>query len=97
MARDSLQGTRKCWAAQSLNLPRTAGSRRVAHARAWSGGGAVSLRLPPGSPPDLAALAGKEGLICVMLVDYLGFEPVQRLVAAASPLVPRRSAATILL
>jgi hypothetical protein len=28
-------------------------------------------------------LAGKVGLICVVLVDYVGFEPVQRLVAAA--------------
>jgi hypothetical protein len=28
-------------------------------------------------------LAGKVGLICVVLVDYFGFEPVQRLVAAA--------------
>jgi hypothetical protein len=55
----------------------------IAHARAWSGGGSVTLQLPAGAPPDLAALAGKEGLIRVMLVDYLGFEPVQRLVAAA--------------
>jgi len=69
--------------AQSLNLSHPLVRAAIAHARAWSGGGAVSLQLPPSSPPDLAVLAGKEGLICVMLVDYLGFEPVQRLVAAA--------------
>ena len=28
-------------------------------------------------------MAGNVGLICVVLVDYVGFEPVQRLVAAA--------------
>jgi hypothetical protein len=49
----------------------------------WSGGGSVTLHLPPGSSPELAALAGKVGLICVVLVDYVGFEPVQRLVGAA--------------
>jgi hypothetical protein len=69
--------------AQSLNLSHPLVRAAIAHARAWSGGGAVTLQLAPGSPPDLAVLAGKEGLISVMLVDYLGFEPVQRLVAAA--------------
>jgi hypothetical protein len=49
----------------------------------WSGGGSVTLHLPPGFSAELAALAGKLGLICVVLVDYVGFEPVQRLVAAA--------------
>ena len=38
---------------------------------------------PAGSSAELAALAGKVGHICVVLVDYPGFEPVQRLVAAA--------------
>ena len=69
--------------AESLNLSHPLVRVAIAHARAWLSGGAVTLQLPPSSPPDLAALAGKEGLICVTLVDYLGFEPVQRLVAAA--------------
>jgi hypothetical protein len=55
----------------------------IAKARTWSGGGAVTLHLPPDASPNLAALAGNEGLICVVLVDYLGFEPVQRLITAA--------------
>jgi hypothetical protein len=69
--------------AESLNLVHPLVRAAIAKARAWSGGGCVTLHLPPGSSPDLAALAGKEGLICVVLVDYLGFEPVQRLIAAA--------------
>jgi hypothetical protein len=69
--------------AESLNLAHPLVRAAIAKARAWSGGGSVTLHLPPGSSPDLAALAGKEGLICVVLVDYLGFEPVQRLIAAA--------------
>lgn len=68
--------------AESLNLSHPLVRVAIAHARAWSGG-SVTLQLAPGSPPDLAALAGKKGVICVMLVDYVGFEPVQRLVAAA--------------
>lgn len=69
--------------AEPLNLVHPIVRAAVAHARIWSGGRPVKLQLPPGSPPDLAALAGKAGLICVVLVDYVGFEPVQRLVAAA--------------
>jgi adenine-specific DNA-methyltransferase len=68
--------------AESLNLSHPLVRAAIAHARAWSGG-SVTLHLPAGSPPDITALVGKEGLIRVMLVDYLGFEPVQRLVAAA--------------
>ena len=48
--------------------------------------------------PELAALAGKVGLIRVVLVDYAGFEPVQRLVAAAvvdgTPIDPSLAAQT---
>jgi hypothetical protein len=33
--------------------------------------------------PELAALVGQTGLLAVALVDYAGFEPVQRLVSAA--------------
>ncbi len=69
--------------AESLNLVHPLVRAAIAHARAWPGGGSVELLLPPDSSPDLAALAGKAGLIRVVLVDYAGFEPVQRLVAAA--------------
>jgi hypothetical protein len=68
--------------AESLNLVHPLVRTAIAHARTWSGGVSVTLQLPPSSPPDLAALAGKRGLICAVLVDYSGFEPVQRLVAA---------------
>ncbi len=54
----------------------------IAQARTWPGG-SVALELPKSAPPDLSALNGKAGVICVTLVDYSGFEPVQRLVAAA--------------
>ena len=41
---------------------------------------------------------GKVGLLCVALVDYSGFEPVQRLVAAAvvggTPIDPSLAAKT---
>ena len=75
--------------AESLNLVHPLVRAAIANARAWSGGGSVTLHLPPDSSPDLAALAGNEGLICVVLVDYLGFEPVQRLIAAAVVSAPR--------
>jgi superfamily II DNA or RNA helicase len=69
--------------AESLNLVHPLVIAAIAQARTWSGGGSVTLRLPPGSCAELATLAGNVGLICVVLVDYAGFEPVQRLVAAA--------------
>jgi len=69
--------------AQSLNLVHPLVRAAIAHARTWSGSGSVTLHLPPGFSAELAALAGKVGLMCAVLVDYLGFEPVQRLVAAA--------------
>ncbi len=37
--------------------------------------------LPRDATPDLAAMAGKVGVLAVALVDYAGFEPVQRLIA----------------
>jgi len=46
-------------------------------------GGSVALLLPTDVSMDLAALAGCAGVIRVVLVDYDGFEPVQRLVAGA--------------
>jgi hypothetical protein len=69
--------------AESLNLVHPLVLAAITHARAWSGGGSVILHLPQDSSTDLAALAGKAGLICVALVHYAGFEPVERLVAAA--------------
>jgi hypothetical protein len=69
--------------AEYLNLVHPLVRAAIADARMWSGGGSLTLHLPPGSSPELAALAGKAGVICVVLVDYIGFEPVQRLVAGA--------------
>ena len=69
--------------AEPLNLVHPLVRAAVASARSWTGGGPVVLQLPQSASPDLAALAGKAGLICLVLVDYSGFEPVQSLVAAA--------------
>jgi len=69
--------------AEALNLVHPLVRAAIMHARTWSGGDSVKLQLPPGSSPELTALAGQVGLLCVVLVDYVGFEPVQRLVAAA--------------
>src|ERR1017187_2174737 len=51
--------------AESLNLVHPLVRAAIAKARAWSGGGCVTLHLPSTSSPDLAALAGNEGLISV--------------------------------
>ena len=69
--------------AEALNLVHPLVRAAIADARAWSGGDSVRLQLPQESSPELAVLAGEAGVLCVVLVDYLGFEPVQRLVAAA--------------
>ena len=69
--------------AESLNLVHPLVRAAIDQARTWSGGGWLTLQLSPDSPPELAALVGKTGVICVVLVDYVGFEPVQRLVAGA--------------
>lgn len=68
--------------AEPLNLVHPLVRAAIAHARSWPGGPVV-LQLPPDAAPDLSELAGKAGIIGVALVDYGGFEPVQRLVAAA--------------
>jgi hypothetical protein len=68
--------------AEALNLAHPLVQAAIADARTWSGG-SVALRLPPDAPPDLTALAGKTGVLGVVLVDYGGFEPVQRVIAAA--------------
>jgi superfamily II DNA or RNA helicase len=85
--------------AEPLNLIHPLVRAAISHARTWSGGDSIMLHLPPDSSTELAALAGKAGLICVVLVDYSGFEPVQRLVAAAvvdgTPIDPQLAAKII--
>ncbi|MEP7310496.1 MAG: SNF2-related protein [Acidobacteriota bacterium] len=66
--------------AEPLNLGHPLVRAAIADARAWPGG-SVDLLLPPDAAPDLAALAGTVGVLAVALVDYAGFEPVQRLIA----------------
>ena len=68
--------------AEALSLLHPLVRAAIADARAWPGGPVV-LRLSSDPPSDLAALAGKTGVLGVVLVDYGGFEPVHRLVAAA--------------
>jgi superfamily II DNA or RNA helicase len=69
--------------AEALNLAHPLVRAAIADARTWSGSESIKLEVPPGSSPELIALVGKVGILCVVLVDYAGFEPVQRLVAAA--------------
>jgi adenine-specific DNA-methyltransferase len=69
--------------AEPLNLAHPLVRAAIVHARAWVGGGSMMLQVPSGSSPEIMALAGKAGIICAAMVDYAGFEPVQRLVAAA--------------
>ena len=69
--------------AESLNLVHPLVRAAIDQARTWSGDGSLSLQLPLGCSPEFAALAGKTGVMRVVLVDYGGFEPVQRLVAGA--------------
>lgn len=66
--------------AEPLNLLHPLVRAAIAGARAWPGG-SVELLLPRDTNPDLAAMAGKVGVLAVALVDYAGFEPVQRLIA----------------
>ena len=68
---------------EALNLLHPLVEAAIADARAWSADGCIRLYLPPTASAGLAMLAGKQGLLCVLLVDYAGFEPVQSLVAAA--------------
>ncbi|HLJ87777.1 MAG TPA: SNF2-related protein [Candidatus Angelobacter sp.] len=68
--------------AEALNLVHPLVRAAIADARNWRGGSLI-LELPPNSPAELAALLGSVGHLRVALVRYEGFEPVQRLVAAA--------------
>jgi hypothetical protein len=56
--------------AESLNLAHPLVRAAIDHARAWTGGGSVTLHLPKASSPELLAAAGKAGVIRVMMVDY---------------------------
>lgn len=82
--------------AESLNLAHPLVRAALDHARTWAGDESVTVQLPADASHELAALAGKAGAIRVELVDYAGFEPVQRLVAGAvvdgTPLDPELSA-----
>jgi Helicase conserved C-terminal domain/SNF2-related domain len=69
--------------AEALNLLHPLVQAAITDARAASLAGSIKLQLPPTPSAGLAALAGKNGLLRVVLVDYAGFEPVQSLVAAA--------------
>jgi hypothetical protein len=77
--------------AQPLNLLHPLVSAAIESARGWSGG-SVELMLPADAASDGAALAEHTGVLAVALVDYAGFEPVQRLISAAiigeSPIDP---------
>ena len=81
--------------AESLNLVHPLVRSAIDEARRWPGG-RVELLLPPDALSDLVALAGSVGIIRVVLVDYAGFEPVQRLVVGAvidgTPIDPSLSA-----
>src|SRR5262249_10183930 len=68
--------------AQPLNLLHPLVRAAIEHARAWPGG-SVEFTLNGEAVPELTALAGQSGGLAVALVDYAGFEPVQRLVSAA--------------
>ncbi len=68
--------------AEPLHLTHPLVLAALAAARSWPGG-PVALRLPAEAPEALAALAGRSGVLAVVLADYGGVEPVQRLVAAA--------------
>jgi hypothetical protein len=81
--------------AEPLNLLHPLVRAAIAEARAWPGG-SVELRLPPDAAADLVALSGQRGVLAVALVDYTGFEPVQRLIAggivAGAPIEPSLAA-----
>jgi hypothetical protein len=68
--------------AQSLNLTHPLVHAALDYARRWDGG-SVELLIPEGAAPELAELSGHQGVLSVVRVDYGGFEPVQRLVAAS--------------
>jgi hypothetical protein len=68
--------------AQPLNLAHPLVRAAIERAQDWSGG-EIELALPGEGGAELTRLAGQRGILAVARVDYGGFEPVQRLVAAA--------------
>jgi predicted nucleic acid-binding Zn-ribbon protein len=68
--------------AEALNLAHPLVRAAIADARNWHGGSLI-FELPPHPPAELTTLVGGAGHLRVALVGYEGFEPVQRLVAAA--------------
>ena len=68
--------------AEALNLVHPLVRAAISDARNWRGGSLI-FELPPNPPAELTALVGAAGHLRVALVGYEGFEPVQRLVAAA--------------
>jgi len=69
--------------AEPLNLVHPLVQAAISDARSWQGGD-VLLRLPTNADSDLLGLLGKTGVIQLVLVKYGGFEPVERIVAAAA-------------
>jgi adenine-specific DNA-methyltransferase len=67
--------------AQSLNLLHPLVRAAIADARGWPGG-SVEL-IADATPSEVAALQGQTGVLAIALIDYAGFEPVQRIVAGA--------------
>ncbi len=67
---------------EPLNLAHPLVQAAVDDARTWPGGSVV-LKLPPDAPREIAGLAGKTGVLGIAMADYGGFEPVQRVIAAA--------------
>ena len=79
--------------AEALNLAHPLVRLAVTRAQAWPGG-AVTLS---SDDPRWEPWLGRSGVLAVSRVDYAGFEPVQRLVAAAvvagQPMEPELAAA----
>jgi hypothetical protein len=68
--------------AEALNLTHPLVRAAIADAKNWRGDSLI-LELPANSPARLIPLVGSVGHLRVALVGYDGFEPIQRLVAAA--------------
>jgi superfamily II DNA or RNA helicase len=68
--------------AEPLNLAHPLVRAAIADAQGWTGG-AITLFVGEDTPANVAALDGKSGAMRVMRIQYDGFEPVERIVAAA--------------
>jgi superfamily II DNA or RNA helicase len=84
--------------AEPLNLAHPLVRAAIEKARSWQGG-PITLLLSFDASEDLAALAGKSGVMRLVRIKYDGFEPIERLVAAAvidgSPMDPMLAAKII--